>query len=146
MDTSEATAAYVIKLHTHNHGALFGEVEGSQVHLNEMGLIVTDEWQRLVDSPRPGIRLDYGLVTPTYLQGIVILREQTGDPLLEATLKPRLLSAFVAGFKAAAAKRINLQRNQPGSPVWQRSYDEQLISDTVTLMRIRQQLQQQIDQ
>ena len=40
-------------------------------------------------------------------------------------------------FKAAAAKRINLVRGEPGAPVWQRGYQEQRIDDPKTLERIR---------
>jgi hypothetical protein len=54
--------------------------------------------------------------------------------------KPWLLSSFIAGFKAAAAKRINLCLNQQGQSVWQRTYDEILITDQDRLNHLRDQL------
>ncbi|MEM9266406.1 MAG: hypothetical protein AAGA46_12845, partial [Cyanobacteria bacterium P01_F01_bin.13] len=51
--------------------------------------------------------------------------------------------SFVAAFKAAAAKRINLVRGVPGAPVWQRGYQEQRINDPQTLTRIRHLLTSQ---
>ena len=39
------------------------------------------------------------------------------------------IGSFVAGFKAAATKRINIHRNAPGIPVWQRNYYERIIRD-----------------
>lgn len=54
--------------------------------------------------------------------------------------KPRALTTFVASFKAASAKRINLMRNQPGALVWQRSYSEQLITDSTALKHIEDRI------
>jgi putative transposase len=50
--------------------------------------------------------------------------------------KARSLSSFVAGFKSATTKRINIVRNTPGAPVWQRNYYEHVIRDSRDLNRI----------
>lgn len=68
------------------------------------------------------------VVLPDALQAFVLLPAHSRDSH-EGVGKPRLLTSFVASFKAASAKRINLLRNQPGASVWQRSYQEQLIED-----------------
>ena len=52
--------------------------------------------------------------------------------------KSKSVGALVAGFKAAATKRINKIRGMPGSPVWQRNYYEHIIRDEASLNRIRQ--------
>lgn len=141
-------AHYLIKLYAFNHKALFGAYQGNSIILTPTGQIVADEWVRSA-LHHQNIELDNWLVMPDHVSGIVVLKSYGGgigsrslQPTLEST-KPRLLSFFVAGFKAAAAKRINLLHNQPGRPVWQRSYDEQLISDVVTLDRLRQQIYDQ---
>lgn len=138
-------AHYLIKLYAFNHKALFGAYRGNSMILTPTGQIVADEWVRSA-LHHQNIELDNWLVMPDHVSGIVVLkaygegmRSRSLQPALEST-KPRLLSSFVAGFKAAAAKRINLLHNQPGHPVWQRSYDEQLISDAATLDRLRQQM------
>jgi len=50
----------------------------------------------------------------------------------------RSLGSFIAGFKSAATKRINIYRNTPGARVWQRNYYEHIIRDDESLHRIRQ--------
>jgi putative transposase len=44
-----------------------------------------------------------------------------------ASRKPKSLSTFIAGFKMAVTKKINVARNAPGTPVWQRNYYEHII-------------------
>ena len=51
--------------------------------------------------------------------------------------RPRSIGSLVAGFKAAATKRINESRGSPGAPVWQRNYYEHVIRDDEDLDRIR---------
>jgi putative transposase len=41
--------------------------------------------------------------------------------------KSRSLSSFMAGFKSATTKRINIMLGTPGAPVWQRNYYEHVI-------------------
>ncbi|HEY9734928.1 MAG TPA: hypothetical protein V6D06_01555 [Trichocoleus sp.] len=138
---------YVIKLQTHRNESLFGEVIDGRMALNAIGHIVSEEWLNAARSHRD-VQLDQWVVMPTYIRGIVLLpalKKEAGHTsvISSTSAKPRLLTAFVAGFKAAAAKRINLQRNQPGLSVWQRSYSETLIPDETTLKRIRLQLCEQ---
>ena len=47
------------------------------------------------------------------------------------------IPSFVAGFKAAATKRINLHRRAPGTPVWQRNYYEHIIRNELALEGIQ---------
>jgi len=47
------------------------------------------------------------------------------------------LGSFVAGYKAATAKRINAMRDAPGRPVWQRDYWEHVVRDEPDCQRIR---------
>ncbi|MEM6429661.1 MAG: transposase, partial [Deinococcota bacterium] len=51
--------------------------------------------------------------------------------------KPKSLSTFVAGFKAACTKRINKHRQTPRIPVWQRNYYEHIVRDEDSLNNIR---------
>lgn len=136
--------AYLIGLSTFQQQPLLGSYQQGQLYLNDCGLIVADEWVRSA-SNRKGIALDLWRVTPTSLSSIVFL--QVPNPLGLGSSgplghqKPWLLSSFIAGFKAAAAKRINLCRSQLGQSVWQKNYDEMLIADTMRLTSIRDQLQ-----
>lgn len=44
----------------------------------------------------------------------------------------------MAGFKSVTAKRINLLRGTPRSPVWQRNYYEHVVRDESELNAIRE--------
>ena len=146
-----ATDAYVVKLQTHRNEPLFGELVEGTVILSPLGQIVADEWVNAAQSHRD-IELDRWIVMPSYIRGIVRLPAQGSDLANHAlqsptaSSKPRLLSSFVAGFKAAAAKRVNLYRNQPDLPVWQRGYSETLILDEVVLESVRAWLREPSDQ
>ena len=50
--------------------------------------------------------------------------------------QPGSVGALMAGFKAAVTKRINTDRHQPGTPVWQRNYYEHVIRDEDDYHRI----------
>lgn len=96
--------------------------------------IVSDEL--LIAASCRGITLDQWVIVPDALYALILVQEDRPDFDITSG-KPRLLNAFVAGFKAATAKRINLVRNQLGSPVWQRSYQEQQVEDDFMLARLR---------
>lgn len=132
---------YLIKLYAHNHEPLFGELEDGHVKLNGVGKIAVDEWVRSA-SAYPSLSIDQWIMLPNRLEGVVGIRERSvSNQYQSQESKPRLLSSFIASYKAAAAKRINLLRNEPGSPIWQRSYQERFIPDAAVLERVRQLLQ-----
>ena len=51
--------------------------------------------------------------------------------------EPNSISSFVAGFKSAVTKRINLLRENRDIPIWQRNYYESIIRDENALRVIR---------
>jgi hypothetical protein len=139
----QETSFYLIKLYAHNHEALFGTITDGCFHLTSAGQIATDEWLRST-STYPGLELDEWLVLPDRLEAIVGIQGAVMSSGYSARSgKPRLLSSFIASYKAVAAKRINLVRNAPGSLVWQRNYQERFIPDQTSLNRIRLMLQKQ---
>ena len=58
----------------------------------------------------------------------------SGAPLRRTA---RSVGSLVAQFKATAARRINVARETPGAPVWQRNYYEHVIRDEGDLEEIR---------
>ncbi|MBX2865741.1 MAG: hypothetical protein KTR27_19490 [Leptolyngbyaceae cyanobacterium MAG.088] len=138
---------YHIHLLTHQEECLFGDVLGEQTQLNYAGQIAADEWQQIATTHQRDITLDHWTVVPNGMRALIVIVNNDGPMssgyTRQSTTKPRALSSFVAGFKAAAAKRINLVRGVPGAPVWQRGYQEQRIDDPQTLARIRQLLTNQ---
>ncbi|MGB3136564.1 MAG: hypothetical protein WBG38_19965 [Nodosilinea sp.] len=143
-----ASRAYLIKLSTFQEQPLLGNYEQGSLRLSDCGQIVADEWVRSATN-RKGISVDIWTITPSLLQSIVFVQvpddstTRLAKGLIESlgSQKPWLLSWFIASFKAAAAKRINLRLNQVGQSVWQRNYDEHLITDQAHLCQLRHQLQ-----
>ena len=136
---------YHIYLLTHQEEYLFGEVRGEHTELSPSGHIAADEWQQIAVSHQRDIELDLWTVLPNGVRAVIAVVNNDAKTSAVYSFghsqdKPRALSSFIAGFKAAAAKRINLVRGIPGAPVWQRGYQEQRIDDVKTLERIRQLL------
>jgi putative transposase len=137
--------AYLIRILIHQQQPMLGYRRNNQLCLNDYGTVVAEEWTRSAAN-RKGIELDLWTVLPNGIEGIVIL-DGKAVPISSRSFsshgagqKPWVLSSFIASFKAAAAKRINLRRNQLGEPVWQRNYQEHLIPDEATLNLWRNRL------
>ena len=142
------TAFYHVHLLTYQEEFLFGDVLGEHTQLNPSGQIAADEWKQVATAHQRDIELDLWAVLPNGMRALIAVvntdvQTKSAYSLRQNPPKPRALSSFVAGFKAAAAKRINLVRGVPGAPVWQRGYQEQRIDDPTTLVRIRQLLTSQ---
>jgi REP element-mobilizing transposase RayT len=136
---------------TQGRACLFGDIVGDQMLLNDAGRIVADEWVRSAHM-RPGIALDEWVVMPNHVQGIIVIKanrhpDGRGDLRSPSALAhphdtptgptPESLGAILAGFKAAATRRINQLRGTPGAGLWQRNYFEHIIRDEDSFNRIR---------
>lgn len=144
---------YFISLCAHNRECFFGEVNGENILLNDFGLIVQEEWLQSAII-RKEIELDTFVVMPNHFHGIVCITNAavgaTGrSPLpsqaptssqvpVIAGPAPKSLGALIAGFKSSVTKRINMLRDTPGMPVWQRNYYERIVRDDKELNAIRQ--------
>ena len=132
--------AYFITACTFRRELLFGEVIDAQTQLNDLGLIVAEEWLRS-SQVRIEVQLDAWIVMPNHIHGIVILtgeRKGTEVPVAPGGPHARSLGALMAGFKSSVTKRINSFRGTPGAAVWQRSYYDHVIRNESSLNRIRQ--------
>ncbi len=153
--------AYFLTLCTYQNECLFGEIVNGEMHINEYGQIVTEEWMQS-SIIRKEIELDESIIMPNHFHAIVFINPGIEDtvgaqgiapssegiaPSSEsiapprkgiAHRKPKSISTLVAGFKMAVTKRINILRNAPGNPVWQRNYYENIIRSENALDKIRQ--------
>jgi len=118
------------------------------MHLNALGQIVAEEWLK-TPLIRPNFALDAWVIMPNHLHGIIIIQDSPVRAHRSAPQPPQpqafqfiqrpaqSIPSFIAGFKAAATKRINLYRNAPGTPVWQRNYYEHIIRNELALEGIQ---------
>jgi len=89
------------------------------------------------------VQLDEWVVMPNHLHGIVVIVDCRGTACRAPTVKfgnptPGSLPTINHSFKSAVSKRINVLRDTPGAPVWQRNYYEHVIRNEEDLNQIRQ--------
>jgi REP element-mobilizing transposase RayT len=150
---------YFLTICTYKRQSWLGEIKNDRMYLNQIGKIVAEEW---LNTPkiRSNFELDKWVIMPNHLHGIVIINENLnllGDrnvseqkPFFkenrdilgarDAPLRqePNSISSFVAGFKSAVTKRINLLRDNRDIPIWQRNYYESIIRDEKSLIAIQE--------
>jgi REP-associated tyrosine transposase len=143
-DYSQA-GAYFIAAVTWQRENLFGEIVGGDMRLNAFGQIVQTEWARTPDI-RHEIELGAFVVMPNHFHAIVIIHGLVGAdgrPPLPYRLPrplhgqtPKSLGSLMAGFKSSVTKQINVLRNTPAAPVWQRNYHDHIIRNDREMSRI----------
>ena len=140
--------AYFVTICTQGRINLFGDVVDGEMQLNELGLIVQEEWLR-TESIRAEVELDVFQVMPNHFHGVVVITPpvpHNGMTVARvgthgcASLRraPKSLGSLIAGFKSSATKRINELRSTPGALVWQRNYYERIVRNEKELDAIRQ--------
>ena len=129
-NTPAETEVYYIRVGTFNDEALLAQSADETTYAQ----IVADELRAIAQ--RKQVQLARWAIVNNALYALVNIQKdvQKPDSTSQKTIR---LNAFVASIKAATAKRINLVRNQPGRPVWQRSYQEQKVMDDLTLIQVQ---------
>ena len=136
------SGAYFVTIVTYQRECAFGRIMAGQMRVNEIGAVVREEWLRSAEI-RGEIALGEYVIMPNHVHGIVIIRDVGAHghaplPVRTRQRPARSLGSFVAGYKAAATRRINAIRGTPGHRVWQRNYYERVIRGDAELNRIRQ--------
>lgn len=60
------------------------------------------------------------------------------DYLPNQIIKPKPLGRLIGAFKTVSTKKINILRDSPGTPLWQRNYYEHIIRNQNGMNNIRQ--------
>jgi len=131
--------AYFITICAYNRKCLFGEIVHDVMVLNNVGLLVRDEWIKSFDI-RAEIEMDEYIIMPNHLHGIVFINNwfdvKKGDRPVAPTGKS--IGSFIAGFKSTVTKQINEIHKTYGTPFWQRNYYEHIIRNEKSLEQIRE--------
>ena len=150
-----STGAYFLTLYTRNHEPVFGSIKDGKMFCNPFGSIVWEVWESL-PCRYPQISIDAAIVMPNHFHGIIIvhdspvvvgevheppLRNDMNDfsnplrkiepPLRHEQKQQRKMTIplVIGYFKMNSAKRINLLRGTPGTPVWQRNYYDHILHE-----------------
>ncbi|MCU0607959.1 MAG: transposase [Candidatus Edwardsbacteria bacterium] len=140
--------AYFVTVCTRDRECALGKIASGILSLSRFGEIARSCWEGL---PRhySGIELGAFIVMPNHVHGIIVI---TGDITVKrnndtvgAGLKPaptvvkrHALPEIIRAFKTFSARGINLARDTPGRPFWQRNYYEHVIRNGEEYDRIRQ--------
>ncbi len=137
--------AYFVTMCTFGGECRFGEIVNNEMRLNSSGGIVKKCWE---DIPNhcADVALDVFTIMPNHVHGIIVI--QNGPGRGKACLAPTKrqfgnppagsLSSIIGSFKSAASRHVNLIRNSPGRPLWQRNFYEHVIRKEDDLNRIRE--------
>lgn len=137
---------YFVTINTHNRERLFGSVENGRMWMNAMGCVAYECWHA-IPIHFPFVTLDSFVVMPDHIHGMFYMaggfhKDDAGVRRGKACLAPtnteptpslfhkppaRSLSSIVGSYKSAVSKHINILRNAPAAPVWQRNYYEHII-------------------
>ena len=130
--------AYFVTLCTHERKHLFGHIDKGQMVLNDCGNIAYDEWLN-TPNVRPNVEdLRRGVLqyAPTNdLQYAPTVTQHIDDVKFQSP--SQTVGAIIRGYKGAVTKRINVHRQTPGIPVWQRNYYERVVRNEDELNDIR---------
>ena len=147
---------YYVTICTENKGNILGEVQSGKMILTEYGKIAETEWLN-TKTIRPNVNLDYFVIMPDHIHGIVIINERqqyriNADcrdtelrvPTIEQFGKPvpGSLPTIIRSYKATVTKQINELRNTLRIKFWQRNYYEHIIRNEKELYRIRKYIEQ----
>lgn len=143
--------AYFVTICTWQRECLFGDIVDGEMRLNDMGNIILTEWQN-TRIMRNNVELDTFVIMPNHFHAIFFIQNgatvgaHRRAPGLSAELgacnaplrrQSGSIGSILAGFKSATTKQINIIRNNPGCPVWQRNYYERVIRNDDELSRAR---------
>lgn len=137
---------YFVTICTKDKECLFGEIKNGRMILNNIGSIVKEELFKTKEIRR-NVDIDYYVIMPNHIHAIIIIEykiesnKRRGELQFAPTNKfvspSHTIGAIVRGFKGSATKRINVIRNKPSHPVWQRNYYEHIIRNEKDLFNIR---------
>ena len=146
---------YYVTICANNRKNIFGRITNGKMIFNPAGIIVKEEWTKSKEI-RKNIDLDYYVIMPNHLHGIIIIeqsidgRGELNSPKDNNTRRmqyastddkfkspSQTLGAIVRGFKSSVTKRLRELNEDLKLNVWQRNYYEHIIRNDYDLHRIR---------
>ena len=145
--------SYFVTICTFQRAYLFGEIQSGNMVLNDCGTYAQQCWTAIPEH-YPHVSLDEYVVMPNHIHGIITIQNvgvQNLEPLQNVSrhnqyqhIIPKSIGSIVRGFKIGVTKWF--RNNTDIDVVWQRNYWEHVISSDLELSRIRQYVQDNVDQ
>jgi len=145
---------YYVTICTKDKKCWFGKIKNGKMYLNNLGKIVNEEWLN-TSNVRENIELDYFIIMPNHLHGIIIInsvettrcvvsandkieqqiKKETSQRLVSTTIKSNSLGSIIGQIKSRVTKRIR----SSGFPnfSWQPRFYDHIIRNDNDLYRIR---------
>ncbi|MCX6170581.1 MAG: hypothetical protein NTX65_14640 [Ignavibacteriales bacterium] len=139
---------YYVTINSKDHTEYFGNIESEKMVQNRMGQIAEEEWLK-TKLIRSNVELDYFVIMPNHLHGIIIITNNskdvarnvsTNNKFSEITPKFGSLSTIIRSYKSATSKRIHEIGYLKFS--WQPRFYERIIRDEKELNNIRRYIEQ----
>jgi len=121
---------YFVTICTYKHINYFGKIKGSEVKLNNIGRIVSNEWLR-TKAIRNDIVIDEFIIMPNHIHGILIIQNED-----KSSTKKSNISNIIKGFKSAVSKKVFETGFK--SFKWQSRFYDHIIGSEKSLGKIRE--------
>lgn len=143
---------YHVTICTDKHINIFGQISNAKMLLNDFGSIAEQCW-KTIPKHFPNTELDYYVIMPNHIHGIVIINYSLNNGRSKAypppasnqskfgKPKPGSLPTIIGSFKSAVSKQINLLKGNSGKSFWQRNYYERIIRNDKELYNIRRYIE-----
>lgn len=138
--------AYFVTICAYQRQCIFGKIIDGQMCLNQYGEIVAETYQWLCQH-YSHLYTDKWIIMPNHFHAIMVITDQpckgvsrnapTGN-LLRPIIKPKPLGRLIGALKTVSTKKINILRDAPGTPLWQRNYYEHIIRNQDAIDKIRE--------
>ena len=122
----------------------FGEIINDAVHLSALGDLAAKCWLE-IPQHYSNVRLDQWIVMPDHLHGIIILKPNINDLLVNQEdntpaglrpLRPASIPAIINQFKGSVKRWCN--QNNHADFAWQARYHDHIIRNREALHNIRE--------
>jgi len=128
---------------TKDHKHHFGKIENDKMILNIFGKIIDEYWNK-IEILHKNIELDYYVIMPNHIHGIIIINNTVGDANFASPTMDRTkmeLCKLIQQFKRAIT--IKIKTIKYGSNFkWQRSFYDRIIRNDKELFNVRKYIRQ----
>ncbi|MBU4252305.1 MAG: transposase [Candidatus Omnitrophica bacterium] len=143
---------YFVTVCVNERRNLFGDIDGGEMTLNDVGIMVENNWNKLKQRFQ-FVDLDEFIVMPNHLHGVIVIvgaplvGAQNGDVIADddgaTTRVAPTLGDIIGAFKSITTNEyIRNVKNENWLPFdeyfWQRNYYEHVIRNDNDLNRIRE--------